>query len=359
MKDFELKFFQPVVEDTQGLIQIEKKSAPVEVSISILKKDLTTNDELPGAKLILKRDSETVKEWVSTDTPMIITGLNDGTYTLTEIQAPTGYEIAESITFTVVNGVPSKSDIVMYDKRTTATVSISKKDITNGEELPGAKLILKKGEDIIKEWISSDIPMEISELGDGVYTLTEIQAPDGYNIAESITFKIENGKAFKSTIIMYDTKIKHATPSEPDKPASPSEPTKPATPSDIEKPSTPSDLKPDNPTPDKPSDDTPSDNTDNRTHHHSSGGGTTTSKNTNSVASTPSSPVVADEPTILPALDRRPVKTGDRTTTLLFLTCFNAFFKPDIFNCSFCINGIVLLDVSVSIMRFSIPFELS
>lgn len=331
MKDFELKFFQPVIENTQGLIQIEKKSAPVEVSISISKKDLTTNDELPGAKLILKRDSETVKEWVSTDTPMSITGLNDGSYTLTEIQAPTGYEVAESITFTVVNGVPSKSDIVMYDKRTTATVSISKKDITNGEELPGAKLILKKGEDIIKEWISSDIPMEISELEDGVYTLTEIQAPDGYNIAESITFKIENGKASKSTIIMYDTQIKHATPSEPDKPASPSGPTKPGTPSDIEKPSTPSDLKPDNPTPDKPSNDTPSDNTNNRTHHHSSGGGTTTSKNTNSVASTPSSPVVADEPTILPALDRRPVKTGDRTTTLLFLTSIMTLIGLHIF----------------------------
>lgn len=67
-----------------------------------------------------------------------MTGLADGTYTLTETTAPNGYEVAESITFTVTDGKVDGGTVVMYDAPTEKGFDISKKDITSGDDAPGA-----------------------------------------------------------------------------------------------------------------------------------------------------------------------------------------------------------------------------
>ena len=65
--------------------------------------DITTNKELPGAELIItNKDGKVVEHWTSTDKPHYIEKLPAGEYTLTEITAPNGYEIAEDIPFTVL-----------------------------------------------------------------------------------------------------------------------------------------------------------------------------------------------------------------------------------------------------------------
>lgn len=69
-----------------------------------------TDDEgkpLAGAHLIVKdKDGNILFEWDSTEDAFTITGLTAGEkYTLTEVSAPEGYEIAPSIDFVVrVNG---------------------------------------------------------------------------------------------------------------------------------------------------------------------------------------------------------------------------------------------------------------
>ncbi|MBO7452280.1 MAG: hypothetical protein J6U54_18280 [Clostridiales bacterium] len=76
-----------------------------------------------------------------------IKDLVPGTYTLTETNVPSGYLKAESITFDITLDMELVVDgkkvdkIVMVDEYAT-DVNISKKDLGNGEELPGAKLIL-------------------------------------------------------------------------------------------------------------------------------------------------------------------------------------------------------------------------
>ena len=75
-------------------------------------------------------------------------------------------------------------------------MEFSKVDITNNEELEGAKLqvIDKETGKVIDKWISTKEPHKIKYLIEGKeYIMKEITAPKGYEIAESITFKAEDG----------------------------------------------------------------------------------------------------------------------------------------------------------------------
>ena len=72
------------------------------------------------------------------------------------------------------------------------TVDISKQDITNGKELPGAKLEIRDTDgNLVEGWISIKTPHTVRGLElEKEYTLTEKRAPDGYAEAESIVFKL-------------------------------------------------------------------------------------------------------------------------------------------------------------------------
>lgn len=86
------------------------------------------------------------------------------------------------------------------------TIVISKKDITTGEELPGATLVIKnaKGE-VIETWVSTNETKKIKTLEVGKYTLEETIAPEGYQLStEVIEFEVkEDGKI--ETVVMYNT----------------------------------------------------------------------------------------------------------------------------------------------------------
>ena len=72
----------------------------------ITKTDVTTTKELPGATLqVINSDGEIVTSWVSTTEPHMIKALPSGTYTLREITAPYGYDVAEDVQFTITDNV--------------------------------------------------------------------------------------------------------------------------------------------------------------------------------------------------------------------------------------------------------------
>lgn len=91
--------------------------------VRISKRDITTDEELSGAKLIIiDEDGNTVEEWTSTNEAHYIEGklIVGKTYTLREITAPDGYEIANDIQFTV-NEDGSVTEVVMHDKKKPET----------------------------------------------------------------------------------------------------------------------------------------------------------------------------------------------------------------------------------------------
>ncbi len=204
------------ISDDGEVIEITAENKPVTVEIS--KRDVY-GKELVGAEMVLENaDGETVDKWTSDGKNHVVTELPAGEYTLKEIAAPDGYVIANDIRFTVdvygnvtvenveatvtsENGNPL---IVMVDD--TTKVQISKQDITTGEELHGATLqIIDEDGNVVEEWVSTNEPhmIEGKLIAGKEYTLKEIIAPEGYEIANEIKFTV-NADGTVTEVVMYD-----------------------------------------------------------------------------------------------------------------------------------------------------------
>lgn len=187
-------------------------------SVDISKQDITNGKELSGAKLEIRdADGSLVEGWTSGKVPHTVRGLElEKEYTLTEKRAPDGYTEAESIVFKLVqegteqvNEVYVKSDddwtkpadatVIMQD---APVLDIDKTDIA-GNLLPGATLTIRDANDeLVDTWTTDykthSVPIsdEFIKLSDGnkeyIYTLTEDAAPAGFEIANSVQFKLEN-----------------------------------------------------------------------------------------------------------------------------------------------------------------------
>ena len=205
----------------------EKQATPSKVRI--VKQDATTNRNLAGATLEVKdKNNKVLATWVSTDAAYEL-DLTEGEYTLTETKAPNGYilnntpiifKVTSTGEVTDVNGKIMNTIIMDNTKMPTTTkVSISKKDITNGNEVPGAKLVVKdKNGNVVDSWTSTNTPHIITGLTEGEYTLNEVIAPNGYILSnETIKFTVK-ADGTTTNVVMYNTP-KSTTPNKPATPA--------------------------------------------------------------------------------------------------------------------------------------------
>ena len=224
-----------ILSDKQYPVTINEDGDTVEITaeneaitVEISKQDIY-GEELAGAEMqLVDENGEVIDEWVSDGTNHVVTELPVGKYTLKETAAPDGYVIATDISFEVfvdgsavvenVDATATTEDghplIVMVDD--TTKVEISKRDITNDMELPGATLqVIDEDGTVIEEWVSTNEPhiIEAKLIVGKTYTLTETAAPDGYKIANSIDFTV-NEDGTVNTVVMYDEPI----PDTPDTP---------------------------------------------------------------------------------------------------------------------------------------------
>lgn len=196
---------------------VDATNTNLRTSVDISKQDITNGKELPGAKLEIRAaDGNLVEGWTSGKVPHTVRGLKlEKEYTLTEKRAPDGYAEAESIVFKLVqNGteqvnevyVKSNDDWVKLDDATVImqdapVLDIDKTDIA-GNLLPGATLTIRDADgEAIDTWVTDykthRVPVsdEFIKLSDDskeyVYTMTEDAAPAGFEIAESVQFKVQ------------------------------------------------------------------------------------------------------------------------------------------------------------------------
>lgn len=165
--------------------------------VKVSKTDLTNGEELEGAELeITDEEGNIIEDWTSTKEPHIVNGLEEGkTYTLTEKAAPYGYEMTESITFTVTTDKETQI-IEMKDMPILKNVKIMKVDAESKEVIKD-KFTFAIYEDqectkLIKE-VKSDKEEGASifeELRFGTYFIKETKAPKGYELSDRVV-KVE------------------------------------------------------------------------------------------------------------------------------------------------------------------------
>ena len=196
---------------------VDGTNTNLRTGVDISKQDITNGKELPGAKLEIRdADGNLVEGWTSTKTPHTVRGLElEKAYTLTETRAPDGYAEAESIVFKLVQDgseqsnmvyVKSDGDWVKLDDATlimqdAPVLDIDKTDIA-GNLLPGATLTIRdENNEVVDTWTTdykthripiSDDSLKLSDDSkEYIYTLTEDAAPAGFEIAESVRFKVQ------------------------------------------------------------------------------------------------------------------------------------------------------------------------
>ncbi|MCF7631419.1 hypothetical protein L3K78_00895 [Oscillospiraceae bacterium SCCA1] len=176
----------------------------------ISKADMTDGRELPGAKLkITDANGSSIAEWETNGQPHRIERLKPGEYTLTETAAPAGYLLSEEVRFTVQE-TGEIQKVTMYDAPAHSLI-FTKRDIATNAKLVDARLTIRDAYGTtIDRWTTTDGDHAIRVLpersaakdprknllllsddtSEHVYTMVEELAPDGYLVAESITFKV-------------------------------------------------------------------------------------------------------------------------------------------------------------------------
>lgn len=196
-----------VTEDMQSQIKADKKAEGmyIDEDDSTITYSISKNKDRDDYRLVFVKDGTTTYANIDLngdETSHMIEGLIAGEeYFLRETKTPNGYATSKEQTFKVEENKDISLTLIDEDIK----VQISKQDITNKKEIEGAKLkVVDKDGNNIDEWTSGKEPHMIKNLNVGEsYTLIEETAPQGYKIAESIDFKIEDTGAIQH-VVMYD-----------------------------------------------------------------------------------------------------------------------------------------------------------
>ena len=147
-----------------------------------------------------------------------------GSFQVMELATLPGYLTMKEPVAVEVNAAEVEMEPIANNQ---TIVHISKVDAETGEELPGATLELY-GPDgtLIETWETGDIPHVVTGLpvGEG-YVLKETDAPEGYQLAEDITFAVE-----ETAEIQFVGMVDEPSPEEPEEPDEPETPDQPDTP---------------------------------------------------------------------------------------------------------------------------------
>lgn len=168
------------------------------------KQNTKNTDELSGASLKLEGINGTVFDsitWTSSTSAKTV-NLKPGNYKYSETAAPSGYNIADPISFTlngngtitINSNTSSDRKIVMKDYMRSFEVKI-KKAKASGDFLEGAQLyvtgITSEGNSVtVGPWLSTTSD-HIENLKPGDYSLIEQSAPSGYDVSSAIKFKVD------------------------------------------------------------------------------------------------------------------------------------------------------------------------
>lgn len=171
---------------------------------------IVEDDAFVQTSHLLEQGVEVIELTTGADGTIRIAHLRAGSYRIEEQQAPAGYLTDGKIHYFTVDeqglteGMGSYA-IAVEDDYTK--VDISKRDVTDESEIPGARLVLLDSEGtVLDRWISNEEAHRIDALAPGVYTLVEEMTPHDYDQATAVEFRVlETGEV--QHVTMYDVPI--------------------------------------------------------------------------------------------------------------------------------------------------------
>ena len=170
----------------RGTVQVQKVDTDdAEKKLKGVKFNISAYEDM--SEII--KSAETDEDGIATFSEMEL-----GTYFVQEGEQVGGYTVNDHIYQVEVKADGDQLTITCENKPTE--MFFSKQDLTTGEELEGATITVTEKETgkIIDEWVSTKEPHSIKYLIEGKeYVMTEKLSPKGYDYAESITFKAEDG----------------------------------------------------------------------------------------------------------------------------------------------------------------------
>lgn len=201
--------------------------------LDVSKTDATGQKEIPGADMkLFDKTGKLIDKWTSTTESHRIHGLVTGEiYEIIETTAPAGYVPLETSISFVLNDdgsvttcniemdsnnnkkcIPMTQDEILKIKNDVTKIKISKVDITNQQELPGATLQILKADGTpvyqdgkILEWTSTDKPHYIEMLPVGDYKLVETFSPDGYvAVSNEVKFSVKAETGIQTVVFEND-----------------------------------------------------------------------------------------------------------------------------------------------------------
>lgn len=209
--------------------------------VKIMKVDNETEQPLEGAVFALQEWSVNCQDWLSVgnlmdkglglystesgvynihtgiedltvkETQPIYTTQNQGKYRIVEIKAPKGYiNDGYESEIMYLNDKQRRFDFTKEGRAgdTSIKISVSKKSITSGKNIIGARLtVTDNSGNIIDSWITDGSEHFIEGIVPGKYILTEESAPQGYIVSSSIEFEVKETYEIQK-VEMFDEVVK-------------------------------------------------------------------------------------------------------------------------------------------------------
>ena len=151
--------------------------------IHLVKLDSTTLEPLPNARFRIEHVGGTFsKEYVTDENGEVdISDLEPGAYQVTELEAPDGYLIDDAQRVIQING--NENAQFVFTNTRMPSFRLVKLDSFSGNGLPGATFRIAKIEDgthYLDRVTDTNGEINISDLEPGVYSVVEMDAPEGY-----------------------------------------------------------------------------------------------------------------------------------------------------------------------------------
>lgn len=151
--------------------------------IHLVKLDSTSLEPLPNARFRIEHVGGTFsKEYVTDENGEAdISDLEPGAYTVTELEAPDGYLIDDASRVVQING--NENALFVFTNTRMPSFRLVKLDSYTGKGLAGATFRIARiadGTHYLDRVTDTNGEINISDLESGVYSVVEMDAPEGY-----------------------------------------------------------------------------------------------------------------------------------------------------------------------------------